>query len=309
MIEFLANWLAFTPVFAVPLLLATLGLIVNERAGVINLGAEGMMLCGALAGVACYIEFGESTAVGMTAAAFAGLLIAFLFAFVVVVLRADQVVTGITIVFFGAGLTGLIGLRWNDTAIAGFRKLDLGLLSEIPFFGKVVFAQDAMVYLTIPIAFGVWYFLFRTRAGLNLRAVGENPQAADAAGIAVDAYRFCAVAAGGVLCGMAGGYLALAAAKIWVNEMTQGRGWIAIALVIFARWMPGRAVFGAILFGGIEALIPRIFAAGWPVPQYFLQMTPFLATLAVLVWVGVAGKRRSAAPGALGLPYVREDRW
>ncbi len=309
MIEFLANWLAFTPVFAVPLLLATLGLIVNERAGVINLGAEGMMLCGALAGVACFVEFGESTAVGMIGAGIAGLAIAALFAFVVVVLRADQVVTGITIVFFGIGLTGLIGLRWNDTAIAGFQKLDLGFLSDIPFFGKVLFAQDAMVYLTVPIVFGVWWFLFRTRAGLNLRAVGENPQAADAAGIAVDFYRFAAVAAGGALCGLAGGYLALAAAKIWVNEMTHGRGWIAIALVIFARWMPGRAVFGAILFGGIEALIPRIFAAGWPVPQYFLQMTPFLATLGVLVWVGVAGKRRSAAPGALGLPYVREDRW
>ena len=282
--DFIANWLAFTPVFATPLILATLGLIINERAGVINLGAEGLMLCGALAGVAAYVELGQSTFVGMAASGVAGLVVAALFAFLVVVLRADQVVTGITIVFFGVGLTGLVGLAWNDKAIAGFRKLDLGVLSDIAFFGKIVFAQDAMVYLTIPIIGGVWWFLFRTRIGLNLRAVGENPQAADAAGIGVDLYRFCAVTAGGVLCGMAGGYLGLAAAKIWVNEMTHGRGWIAIALVIFARWMPGRAVFGALLFGGIEALIPRIFAAGWPVPQYFLQMTPFLTTLAVLVY-------------------------
>ena len=305
--DFIANWLAFTPVFATPLILATLGLIINERAGVINLGAEGLMLCGALAGVAAYVELGQSTFVGMAASGIAGLVVAALFAFLVVVLRADQVVTGITIVFFGVGLTGLVGLAWNDKAIAGFRKLDLGVLSDIAFFGKIVFAQDAMVYLTIPIIGGVWWFLFRTRIGLNLRAVGENPQAADAAGIGVDLYRFCAVTAGGVLCGMAGGYLGLAAAKIWVNEMTHGRGWIAIALVIFARWMPGRAVFGALLFGGIEALIPRIFAAGWPVPQYFLQMTPFLATLAVLVYAGLR-RSRSNAPGALGLPYVREDR-
>ncbi len=305
--EFIANWLAFTPVFATPLILATLGLIINERAGVINLGAEGLMLCGALTGVAAYVELGQSTPIGMIASGVAGVIVAALFAFLVVVLRADQVVTGITIVFFGVGLTGLIGLRWNDKAIAGFRKLDLGVLSDIPFLGKIVFAQDAMVYLTIPIVAGVWWFLFRTRIGLNLRAVGENPQAADAAGIGVDLYRFCAVTAGGALCGMAGGYLALAAAKIWVNEMTHGRGWIAIALVIFARWMPGRAVFGALLFGGIEALIPRIFAAGWPVPQYFLQMTPFLATLAVLVYAGLR-RSRSDAPGALGLPYVREDR-
>ena len=305
--DFIANWLAFTPVFATPLILATLGLIINERAGVINLGAEGLMLCGALTGVAAYVELGQSTFVGMTASGIAGFVVAALFAFLVVVLRADQVVTGITIVFFGIGLTGLVGLAWNDKAVAGFRKLDLGVLSDIPFLGKIVFAQDAMVYLTIPIIGGVWWFLFRTKTGLNLRAVGENPQAADAAGIGVDLYRFYAVVAGGVLCGMAGGYLGLAAAKIWINEMTHGRGWIAIALVIFARWMPGRAVFGALLFGGIEALIPRVFAAGWPVPQYFLQMTPFLATLAVLVYAGLR-RSRSHAPGALGLPYVREDR-
>lgn len=305
--EFVANWLAFTPVFATPLVLATLGLIVNERAGVINLGAEGLMLCGALAGVAAYVEFGHSAPVGMLASGVAGWLVAILFALLVVALRADQVVTGITIVFFGVGLTGLVGVQWNDKAIRGLEKLDLGALSDLPFLGKVFFAQDAMVYLTVAIAAGVWWFLFRSRTGLNLRAVGENPQAADAAGVKVDLYRFCAVAAGGVLCGMAGGYLALAAAKIWVNEMTHGRGWIAIALVIFARWMPGRAVVGALLFGGIEALIPRIFAAGWPVPQYFLQMTPFLATLGVLVYAGLR-RTRSDAPGALGLPYVREDR-
>lgn len=305
--DFIANWLAFTPVFATPLILATLGLIINERAGVINLGAEGLMLCGALTGVAAYVELGQNSLVAMVASGIAGMLVASLFAFLVVVLRADQVVTGITIVFFGIGLTGLIGLQWNDKAIAGFQKLDLGVLSDIPFLGKVFFSQDPMVYLTIPIIAGVWWFLFRTKTGLNLRAVGENPQAADAAGIGVDLYRFCAVTAGGALCGMAGGYLALAAAKIWVNEMTHGRGWIAIALVIFARWMPGRAVFGALLFGGIEALIPRILAAGWPVPQYFLQMTPFLATLGVLVYAGLR-RSRSAAPGALGLPYVREDR-
>ena len=308
MLNFIVDWIAFTPIFATPLVLATLGLIINERAGVINLGAEGLMLCGALASVAAYVSLGGNPWVGMLAAVLAGFVVSILFAFVVVILRADQVVTGITMVFFGTGLTSLLGVRWMNKAVEGFTQVDLGFLSDLPVVGKIVFSQDPMVYLTLPIIYLVWRFLFRSMIGLRLRSVGENPQAADAAGLDVELYRFGAVVVGGALVGASGGYLALSAAKIWFDDMVQGRGWIAIVLVIFARWMPGRALFGAVLFGGIEALIPRIFAAGWPVPQYFLLMTPFLATLFVLVYAAVYSKGSTSAPGALGLPFVREDR-
>ena len=165
-----------------------------------------------------------------------------------------------------------------------------------------------MVYASIPVVYFVWRYLHRSIPGMKLRAVGENPQAADAAGTNIDLVRFGAVVTGGALVGLAGGYLALAASKIWVEDMTHGRGWIAVALVIFARWRPGRAVLGALLFGGIEALIPRIQAAGVSVPQYLLLMMPYLVTLAVLTYVGLVSRTGSGAPGALGLPYVREDR-
>ncbi len=308
MLSFVVDWIAFTPIFAVPLALATLGLIVNERAGVINLGAEGLMLCGALASVAAFLALGGSPWIGMAAAFFAGLVVSAAFAFLVVLMRADQVVTGITLVFFGAGLTSLVGAPWMNRAVAGFTQLDLGPLSALPVVGKILFGQDPMVYLTLPIFYLVWRILFRSMAGLRLRAVGENPQAADAAGLDVALYRFAAVTLGGALVGTAGGYLALSAAKIWFDDMVQGRGWIAIVLVIFARWMPGRALLGALLFGGIEALIPRVFAAGWPVPQYFVMMTPFFATLFVLVYAALHGRSAAGAPGALGLPHAREDR-
>ena len=308
MLNFIVDWIAFTPIFAVPLVLATVGLIINERAGVLNLGAEGLMLCGALASVAAYLGLGGNPWVGMLAALLAGLVVSILFAFVVVILRADQVVAGITIVVFGTGLTSLVGVPWMNKAVEGFTQINLGFLSDLPVVGKIVFSQDPMVYLTLPIIYLVWRFLFRSMVGLRLRSVGENPQAADAAGLDVELYRFGAVVLGGALVGAAGGYLALSAAKIWFDDMVQGRGWIAIVLVIFARWMPGRALFGAVLFGGIEALIPRIFAAGLPVPQYFVLMTPFLATLFVLVYAAVYSKASTSAPGALGLPYVREDR-
>ena len=308
MLNFIVDWIAFTPIFATPLVLATLGLIINERAGVLNLGAEGLMLCGALASVAAYIGLGGSPWVGMLAALLAGFVVSILFAFVVVILRADQVVTGITLVFFGTGLTSLLGVGWMNKAVEGFTQVDLGFLSDLPVVGKIVFSQDPMVYLTLPIIYLVWRFLFRSMIGLRLRSVGENPQAADAAGLDVELYRFGAVVMGGALVGASGGYLALSAAKIWFDDMVQGRGWIAIVLVVFARWMPGRALFGAVLFGGIEALLPRIFAAGVPVPQYFVLMTPFLATLFVLVYAAVYSKSATSAPGALGLPFVREDR-
>lgn len=165
-----------------------------------------------------------------------------------------------------------------------------------------------MVFLAIPIFFLVNYGLTRTMLGLRLRAVGENPEAADAAGINVSLYRVGAVIAGSALMGLAGGYLSVVDVKLWIPDITGGRGWIAVALVIFARWQPWRALFGALLFGCIEALIPRIAAAGIQIPQYFLLMTPYLATIAVMIWAGWSKFGRSNEPAALGRPHVREER-
>ncbi len=306
--DFLVNWLSAIPVFSVPLILASLGLIINERAGVLNLGAEGIMICGALAGVAFYLVLGQSIILGLLGSFLMGALISTLFAILVVIFRTNQVVTGITFVFLGSGLTGLFGPPYTDKAVKGINGIFIPLLSDLPFFGRVLFSHDPMVYLTLLMVFLLTFFLYRTRLGLELRAVGENPQAADAGGINVIFIRFFAVIFGGALIGLAGGYLAVATAKIFVFEMTQGRGWIAIALVIFSRWMPWKVVLGGLLFGSIEALIPRVLAAGFSIPQYFLQMTPYLATFIVLVYAALKKSGGQESPSALGDPYVREDR-
>jgi ABC-type uncharacterized transport system permease subunit len=306
--DFLTHWLAFTPVFAMPLIAAALGLIINERAGLLNLGAEGIMLCGALVGVIAFIEFGNSPALGFIFAILAGAIMGFCFGFFVVVLRTNQVLTGITFVFLGIGLTGLIGIPWVNKALSAIDPIHIPWLTDIPIIGRFLFGQDLVVYVTILLAILVWRFLYHTRMGLRLRAVGENPQAADAGGINVEAYRLLAATIGGAFIGLAGGYLSLVVAKIFVEEMTQGRGWIAVALVIFSRWSPWRAVAGGLLFGGIEALIPRLKAMGFPIPQYFLEMTPYAVTLAVLIYAAMRLRAGQEAPKALGIPYVREDR-
>lgn len=306
--ELLTNWLAFTPVFAVPLVAAALGLIINERAGILNLGAEGIMLCGALVGIIAYIEFGDSIALGFIFGIVAGLILGFAFGLFVVVLRTNQVVTGISFVILGSGLTGLLGIPWVNIAVAGISPIHIPYLTDIPIIGRFLFGQDIVVYLTLLLVALTWIFLYRTRIGLELRAVGENPQAADADGINVEGYRLFAATLGGAFIGLAGAYLSIAMAKIFVLEMTQGRGWIAIALVIFARWMPWKAILGGVLFGGIEAMIPRLKAIGVPIPQYFLEMAPYLATLAVLIYAAMKMRSGQEAPKALGIPYVREDR-
>ncbi len=306
--DFLTHWLAFTPVFAMPLIAAALGLIVNERAGLLNLGAEGIMLCGALVGVVAFLEFGGSPALGFIFAVLAGTFLGFCFGFFVVVLRTNQVLTGITFVFLGVGLTGLLGVPWVNKAFSAIDPIHIPWLTDIPIIGRFIFGQDIVIYVTVILAILVWRFLYHTRMGLRLRAVGENPQAADAGGINVEGYRLLAATIGGAFIGLAGGYLSLVVAKIFVEEMTQGRGWIAVALVIFSRWSPWRAVAGGLLFGGIEALIPRLKAVGFPIPQYFLEMTPYAVTLMVLIYAAMRLRAGQEAPGALGIPYVREDR-
>ncbi len=306
----MVNWLAGTPSFAAPYALAALGLIVSERAGVLSLGAEGFMLVGALAGVATELELGGYPAFALLAAMLAAAAVSLLFAVLVVFLRVNQVIAGLAIVFFCHGLTSLVGTLggWTNRAIQGLHEVAIWPLSEIPVVGRIFFTQDIVVFLTIPIFFLVNYALTSSMFGLRLRSVGENPEAADAAGVGVSLYRAGAIVAGSALIGLAGGYLSVVDVKLWVPDISGGRGWIAVALVIFARWQPWRALFGALLFGCIEALIPRIAAAGIQVPQYFLLMTPYLATIAVMVWAGLSKFGRSNEPAALGQPHVREER-
>lgn len=305
----LLSWLADTPGTAVPYALASLGLIVGERAGILSLTAEGLMLVGALSGIASYIELGNNPYLALIAAAVCGAIVSILFALLAVVLRINQIVAGLAIVFFCQGATTLAGTMggWTNRAITGLQPVDLGHLSRLPVVGHILFAQDLVVYLTIPIFFLVQRLLFHSTVGLRLRSVGEAPDAADAAGINVGFYRFAAVVLGSALIGLAGGYMSVVSTKIWIAGMTNGRGWIAIALVIFARWRPWPALAGAVLFGGIEALIPHIAAAGINVPEYFMLMTPYVATIIVMVWAALNDRRTASEPASLGIPFVREE--
>ncbi|MFT4268515.1 MAG: ABC transporter permease [Xenophilus sp.] len=305
-----ANWLGSAPDFAVPYALAALGLILSERAGVLSLGAEGLMLVGALAGIGAVLSFGD-TALALPAAMLAASAVSVLFAAMVIVLRVNQVIAGLALVFFCQGLTSLLGtvLGWTNKAVSGFGALPVPLLADLPLVGRL-FAQNIVVYLTPLIFAAVVGWLQRSTSGLRLRAVGENPQAADAAGIPVAAWRFGAVLAGSALVGLAGAYLSVVSTKLWIAGMTGGRGWIAVALVIFARWSPWKALAGALLFGCIEALIPQLAAAGVRLPQYFMLMTPYVVTLGVMVWVALPrrGGGSHDEPGALGQPWLREER-
>ncbi len=305
--EFIIYWLSATPSYAAPLLLAALGLIINERAGVLNLGAEGMMACGALAGALVSLAF-SSPLLGVFAAVIAGATMAAIFGGLTVVLRCDQVVSGLILVALGAGVTGLLGREIVGQTLPGFREVDLWLLSDLPVVGPVIFSQNTLTYLSFLFAVLVWWWMYRSVSGLRLRAVGESPSTADANGINVIATRFLAVVVGGAFCGLAGGYLALASSFIWVEGMIAGRGWIAIGLVIFARWNPRQAILGAILFGAVEALIPRVQVTGMDVPIYLMMMLPYLTTLGVLVVASKFDEKRSQEPANLGIPYARQDR-
>ena len=308
--DFLVNWLANVPSFAVPFALAALGLIVCEKSGVLNLGAEGYMLVGAMAGAGAMLSLGSHPLLALAIAALAAAVLSLLFALLVIALRVNQVISGLVIVFFAQGLTALISTTqgWTNRAFAGLGDVGLGPLSSLPVVGRILFQQDLIVYLTLVIFAVATHMFYATHTGMRLRAVGENPQAADAAGIPVGWYRFGAVVVGSMLIGLAGGYLTVAVSKVWVDGMSGGRGWIAIALVIFARWQPWPALAGAVMFGCIEALIPRMAAIGLQLPQYFVLMLPYVVTLGVMVWTSLSAGRRSGQPGALGQPFVREER-
>jgi ABC-type uncharacterized transport system permease subunit len=280
-----------------PLLYATLAELISERAGVVNLGLEGVMLVGAVSGFIAAVHT-ESALVGVVAAALAGGVFNLVFAYLVLARRANQLATGLALMFCGVGLSALMGVRYVGSQITGLPELRVPVLADLPVLGPALFAQDGLVYAAVPIAGLVWWVLRSTRWGLAVRAVGENPVAAFAAGRNPHVLQYQALFVAGLLGGIAGAHLSLGVARTWSEWMTAGRGFIAVALVIFARWHPLRAVGGALLFGGAISLQLSMQARGVPISPFILDMLPYLLSLTVLA-VG-RGAQRHAAPGSLG---------
>jgi general nucleoside transport system permease protein len=288
---------------ATPLLLAATGELLTEKSGVLNLGVEGMMLVGAVIGFGATLGTG-SAVLGIAAAAAAGALLASVFGLLVLKLLANQVATGLALTIFGVGFSALIGAGYVGQPLTPLPKLHIPGISDIPVLGPIVFGQDALVYLSFAALFGVSWFLNRSHAGLVLRAVGDSHDAAHAIGYKVTRIRYLAVAIGGAMCGIAGSYLSLVYTPMWAENMTAGRGWIALALVVFATWRPMRLLLGAYLFGGITILQLHIQGLGIAIPSQFVSMLPYLATIAVLVAISSNRTRvRLNTPACLGQPF------
>ena len=291
-----------------PLLFAVLGTILVERSGVMNLGLEGLMLVGALAGFAA-ASVTSNLLLAILFAMMAGALLGLLHALFCVVLRINQVVSGLAITLLGSGITGLWGTRFAGTTAARFVPVKLPLLGDIPVLGQIFFGHDVLVYVALGLVPLLWFFLYRTRFGMNLRAVGEEPRAADSRGIDVYRVRFLYTIGGSAITALGGAYLSLAANSLWMDNLTAGRGWIAIALALFAGWDPVKALLGATLFGGISALGFHLQAFGVPVSPYLLKMLPYLLTIGVLALTSSERSRRKlGTPSSLGIPYSREER-
>lgn len=283
---------------SVPLILAATGELVAERSCVLNLGVEGMMLMGAVAAFGAAITSG-SPIVGIIAGALGGMMTAAVFSFFALGLATNQVATGLALTIFGTGLSGLVGAPLVGKAIDGLSALSIPLLSDIPFIG-LLFQLDLLAYISILLVGLVAYFLKHTRWGLVLRATGANHDSAHALGYSVLRVRLCAVLFGGMMAGLAGAYLPLVLTPHWAEGMTAGRGWIALALVVFASWQPWRVVVGAILFGGITIMQLAGQARGWTIQPQFLSMLPYLATIIVLVSISRSGGVLHKAPAHLG---------
>ena len=291
-----------------PILFATLGAIINERAGIINLGIEGLMLIGALAGFAGTFTSG-SLLIGVLAAFVASFVAGSIHAFITVQLRGNQIVSGLALTMFGIGITALFGKQFVGQTIKGFERVAIPGLAKLPLIGKPIFNQNLLIYFSFFLVIAIWWFLYRTRWGLVIRTLGENPAAADTCGVPVNLYRFFAVTIGSGLVGIGGAYLSLASTPMWIENMSAGRGWIAVALVIFAGWSSPKALLGAYLFGGITAMQLRFQAMGTTVSVHILQMLPYFFTIVVLV-ISTMRLQNGAGqqPESLGLPYDREDR-
>lgn len=297
------NWVLFLGslmVAATPILLAATGELVVEKAGVLNLGVEGMMICGAIAGFVVGVETGHPI-VGFLAAALAGAMLSMLFGVLTQIFLSNQVATGLALTLFGLGLSALLGQGYVGIKAPLMADWDIPLLSQIPILGDILFRHDVILYFSIALVAGTWAVLKYTRAGLVLRAVGENHDAAHALGYKVIRIRFMAIAFGGACAGLGGAYLSLIRVPQWTEGMTAGAGWIALAIVVFASWKPWRVLLGAYLFGGISNLQLNLQTAGVNVPVEILSMSPYVITIVVMVIMSVDRSRAALnAPAALG---------
>ena len=285
------------------LAIASLGLLINEKSGIVNLGAEGMMLCSALAGFATVVTTG-STLLGFAAGMAAGALLAGIFGVLVIWLNTNQYATGLALSLFGGGFSAFAGTSFVQAKLPEQGGFAIPVLSELPFLGNALFKHHPMVYVCVGLVFGLIWFLYRTRAGLVLRSVGESPESAHALGYPVRRIRLMAVMAGGSLCGLAGAYVSTVYTPLWVEGMIAGKGWIALALTTFATWRPARVLMGAYLFGFVTMLQFHLQGMGVDVPSQFLTMMPYVATIVVLVlisrnptWI------RINMPTSIGKPF------
>ncbi|MEG1501223.1 MAG: ABC transporter permease [Clostridiales bacterium] len=302
-----------------PLLFGTLGGILCEKSGHLNLGVEGMMLMGAVMGFWTALTTGNPF-LAILAAGLAGAFGALIYAVLTVTLRVNQVVTGLALTIFGTGFSSFIGpsltgLSLPPSVTSVLASYNLPILSDIPILGKMLFSQSIYVHIALVAAFIIWFYLNKTRAGLNLKAVGENPAAADASGVNISLYKYLNILAGGFLCGLGGAYLCLVFVPRWQDNITAGSGWIAVALVIFATWHPLKAILGAYLFGALRGIGFKMqgmefsfFGLPFSVSPQILDMIPYITTIVVLVMMSLKQSKKNQPPNWLGQSYYREDR-
>ena len=285
------------------LALASQGVLINEKAGIVNLGAEGMMLCAAIAGFAAVVHTG-SDLIGFAAGIGAGALLALIFGALVIWLNTNQYATGLAASLFGAGFSAFVGVGYVQQQMPERLQFEIPWLADIPLLGPALFRQHPLVYLTVLLALALIWFLYRTRAGLVLRSVGESPESAHALGYPVRRIRLLAVVAGGALCGLSGAYISIVYTPLWVEGMVAGKGWIALALTTFATWRPARVLLGAYLFGGVTMLQFHLQGDGVEVPSQFLTMLPYLATIVVLALISRNPQWiRINMPASIGKPF------
>ena len=285
------------------LALASLGLLINEKVGIVNLGAEGMMLCAAIAGFATVVHTG-SDGLGFAAGIVAGAVLAGVFGLLVIWLNTNQYATGLALTLFGAGFSAFVGTGYVQARMPERASFAIPWLSDIPLLGPALFRHHPLVYLTVLFALALIGFLYRTRAGLVMRSVGESPESAHALGYPVRRIRLLAVVVGGALCGLAGAYLSVIYTPLWVEGMVSGKGWIALALTTFANWRPARVLLGAYLFGGVTMLQFHLQGIGVQLPSQFLTMLPYVATIVVLALISRNPQWiRINMPASIGKPF------
>jgi general nucleoside transport system permease protein len=304
--DIIISTLQRTMVAGTPLLLATTGEIICERSGILNLGVEGVMAIGAVTAFIVTMTTG-SPWLGVAVAIAAGMTISIIHAFASITLQANQVVSGLALTMLGLGLSGMLGKPYVGKPLAiKMEDWNIPWLSDLPWLGKILFSQSPFFYLAIFLSLVSWFFLERTRLGIEIRSTGENPKATETQGINVSKLRYLSVLIGGGFSGLAGAHLSISYSKSWIEGMTAGRGWIAIALTIFALWNPGRAIWAAFVFGGIFVVQYLLQPLG--ISPNFLSMLPYIATLVILLLISFKDPKKLNAPAMLAEPYKRSER-